>query len=273
MSIFFDDNYMNEKKIYTLLKKIGLNDLEISCYICLLRRSPMKASEISKKLSIPKATVLLALYQLSDRMGIVKRSKKSNSFLFLIENVNDLVNYLKVKEEEMSINRKEIEDSLPELRSLQNFETKKPKIYYFEGKEGIKQAFEHVLGEADEIIGYGSNEDDYKYLPELCPNYYKRRVQRKIPVTAIIPALPFNVKETIKREVEHLRKTRLVPKEWNYPIQVNVYKNTTVFYSFEEGFAMMIKSKPIADCLKKIFEMAFKQAETEDKKIRRNYTG
>lgn len=262
---------MNNKKINLILQKIGLSDLETSCYTCLLQRSPMKASEIAKKLSVPKATILLALYQLSDKMGIVKRSKKNNSFLFLIEDVNDLIKYLRAKEEEISINRKEIEDSLPELRSLQNFETKKPKIYYFEGKDGIKQAFEHVLGEADEIIGYGSNEDDHKYLPELYPNYYKRRVQRKIPVKAIIPALPFNVRETIKKETEHLRKAHLIPKELNYPIQVNVYKNTTVFYSFEESFAIMIKSQPIADCLKKIFEMAFEQAETEDKKIRKNY--
>lgn len=271
MSTFIDDNYMDEKKIYLLLKKIGLGELEISCYICLLKRSPMKASEISKKLALPKATVLLALYQLSDQLGVVKRTKKNNSFLFLVEDINDLINYLKAKEEEISLNRKEIEDSLPELRSLQNFEIKKPKIYYFEGKEGIRQAFERVLTEADEIIGYGSNEDDHKYLPELIPNYYKRRVQRKIPVTAIIPALPFNIKETIEREIEHLRKTHLIPQEWNYPIQVNVYKNTTVFYSFEESFAMMIKSQPIANCLKKIFEMAFEQAGTEDKNIRKNY--
>ncbi|KKR33788.1 MAG: Transcriptional regulator, TrmB [Candidatus Falkowbacteria bacterium GW2011_GWF2_39_8] len=258
---------MDNKKIHLILKKVGLSDLEISCYVCLLQRSPMKASEISKKLSLPKATILLALYHLSDKMGVIKRSKKNNSFLFLVEDVKDLINYLKAKEEEISLNRKEIEDYLPELRSLQNFETKKPKLYYFEGKEGVKQAFEHVLGEADEIIGYGSNEDDHKYLPELYPNYYKRRVQRKIPVKAIIPALPFNIKETVNKETEHLRRTHLIPAELNYPIQVNIYKNTTVFYSFEESFAMLIKSKPIADCLKKIFEMAFEQSEEVDKEL------
>lgn len=61
-----------------------------------------------------------------------------------------------------------------------------------------------------------------------------------------------------------------MPKEWNYPIQVNVYKNTTVFYSFDESFALMIKSKPIADCLKKIFELAFDKAAEYDKEIRAN---
>jgi len=229
MSTIIDDNYMKEEKIQIILKKIGLNDLEITCFKALLEKSPMKASEISKKFSIPKATVLVALYKMSDELGIIKRTKKKNSFLFLVDDVYDLINLLKRKEEALAVNRKEIEDSLPELRALQNFDIKKPKVYYYEGKEGIRQAYEQMLTEADHFLGYGSNEDDDKYLPELFPNYYDRRVQKKISVTAIIPALPFNIKETLKNETKHLRKTHLIPAEWNYPIQINTYKIPLLF--------------------------------------------
>lgn len=262
---------MKPEKITSILIKVGLNNLEISCYLALLKQSPQRASELSRKLDVPKATVLSALYRLSDEMGIIKRAKKKNSFLFLVEDAKDIIRYLERKESEIKNSKSEIENLLPELRSVQNFTTKKPTIYYYEGHEGMKQAFERLLEEADEVIGYGSNEDDYKYLPELYPYYYDRRVQKKIPVKAIIPALPFNIQETLKNELKHQRKTHFVPKEWNYPVQVNTYKNTTVFYSLEESFALVIKSKPIADCLQKVFELAFEKAGEYDRKIRSAY--
>ncbi|MEK9151136.1 MAG: helix-turn-helix domain-containing protein [Patescibacteria group bacterium] len=259
---------MKRDDIARFLIKIGLSELEASCYFNLLKQSPQRASELSKKLSVPKATILNALYRMSDEMGIVKRSKRRNSFLFLVEDAKDIFNYLERKELQIKNSKSEIESLLPEMRSMQNFETRQPKIYYYEGAEGMKQVFEKLLEEADGVIGYGSNEDDHKYLPELYPDYYDRRVQKKIQVKAIIPALPFNIRETIKNELKHQRKTHLVPKEWNYPVQVNIYKNTAAFYSLEESFALVIKSKPIAGCLKKVFELAFEKAAEYDKKIR-----
>jgi hypothetical protein len=83
-------------------------------------------------------------------------------------------------------------------------------------------------------------------------------------VKAIVPATYYNIK-ALANVTKELRDTHLIPKDFNYPIQVNIYKHTTVFYSFEESFALIIKSRPIADCLKKIFEMAFGKAEETKK--------
>lgn len=272
MSINSDDSCMNQEKITQILSKIGLSELENSCYFALLKQSPQRASDLAKKIDVSKATILAALYRLSDEMGIIKKSKKKNSFIFLVEEAKDLLSYMNRKEEEIKSNKIQIEDILPELRSMQNYDIKKPKVFYFEGKDGIKQAFEKVIEEADEIIGYGSNEDDAKYMKDLYPHYYERRVQRKIPVKAIIPALPFNIKDVLENSTKHLRSTHLIDKSWDYPIQVNVYNNTTVFYSFEESFALMIRSKPISDCLKKVFELAFDGSKDMDEKIRARHS-
>ena len=253
---------INDNQIQPILASLGLDQLEISCYLDLLKKSPQRASELAKKFGVPKATILTALYRLADHFGIIKRTKQKNSFLFWVEDVNDLLNYTNRQEQKLSENKKIIEQLLPELRSMMSIDAVKPQISYYEGKEGLKKAFEQVLDEADKIIGYGSNEDDVKYLPDLYPNYYERRIKKKIPVKAIIPATDFNVK-AFANNTKELRSARLIPKEFNYPIQVNIYKHTAVFYSFEESFALIIKSRPIADCLKKIFEMAFEKAGTK----------
>jgi sugar-specific transcriptional regulator TrmB len=258
---------INDNQIQSILTNLGLDQLEVGCYLSLLKKSPQRASELAKKFAIPKATILVALYRLSDHFGIIKRTKQKNSFLFWVEDVADLLNYASRQEQQSAENKKLIEQALPELRTTMSLDAVKPQISYYEGKQGLKKAFEQVLEEADEIIGYGSNEDDVKYLPELYPNYYERRIKKKIPVKAIIPATDFNVK-VFSNNLKELRNACLIPKEFDYPIQINIYKHTTVFYSFEESFALIIKSRPIADCLKKIFEMAFKKAEETDKNIK-----
>ncbi len=260
---------MEIEQIKSFLSKLGLSPLETDCFLELLKKSPQKASDLALKLEKAKATVLLALYRLADDLGIIKRSQKKNAFMFWIEDVGDLLKFVERKEKETTESKQLIEQALPELRAMTNLDATKPKIIYLEGKPGLKQAFEQVLEEADEIIGYGSDEDDVKYLPEIYPSYYERRVKQKIPVKAIIPATEFNIKDTLEKEVSKLRQNRLIPKEFNYPIQVNIYKNTAVFYSFEENFALTIKSKPIAACLKKIFEVAFEKAGEYDKQIRK----
>ncbi|MBI4050692.1 MAG: hypothetical protein HY396_01810 [Candidatus Doudnabacteria bacterium] len=260
---------MKIDQITSVFTKLGLSSLEIDCFVELLKKSPQKASELAKKFALPKATVLSALYHLSDEKGLIKRTKIKNSFHFLVEDAASVINFITRKEEILLENKRNLEQLLPELRAMQNLDAIKPKIFYYEGRGGLKQAFEQVLEEADEIIGYGSNEDDVKYLPDLYPSYYERRVKKKIPVKAIIPGTAFNLQETLKNEIKHLRATHLIPKEFNYPIQINIYRHTAIFYSFEESFGLVIKSRPIADCLKKIFELAFEKADDTDREIRK----
>lgn len=259
---------MDRQKTEKILASLGLSKLENDCYLSLLEKSPQRASQLSKSLEVPKATVLDALDRLTDEFGIVKRSRKKNFYLFLVDDPSDLVSWFDRKQSEFEHSKKQVVKMLPELRSLQSYEVSKPKVFYFEGKEGMRQALLQVLDEADEIIGYGSNEDDLKYLPNIYPAYYEQRVQKKIHVKAIIPATQFNIEETKMNERKHLRATHLIPEEWKYPIQVNIYKNTSVFYSCEENFTLMIKSKPIAECLKKIFELAYDKAGEFDRELR-----
>ena len=260
---------MFEEKLRKYLKKIGLSQLEQDCYIALIKKSPQKASDLAKRFSEHKSTVLDALHGLVDEFGIVRRTKRKNALLFVVEDVKDLLSYIDREKDTLATMKQGLSDLLPELRGMQNYEIAKPKIYYFEGIEGIHKALEQVLTEADEYVGYGSVEDDKKYLPDVYPNYYERRVAKKIPVRAILPALPESIKETLENEIRHQRKTRLVPKEFAYPTQINIYRGTVVFYSYEEGFALMIKSKPIADCLLMIFDFAFEgKAKEYDSHIR-----
>lgn len=259
---------MEEKDIRTALLKIGLSQLEVDCYIALVKRSPQRASDLSKNFSVPKATVLLALQRLTDELGVVRRIRTKNTFLFSVEDINNLLAYLNREEESIVQKKKTLTNLLPQLRSMHQYDVNKPKIFYYEGREGVHKALEQVLEEAETYDIYGSVEDDLNYLPEVYPDYYDRRVAKRIHVRAIVPALPLSIPEIINNEIKHQRAAHLVPADWNYNLQVNFYKNTVLFMSYEENFALMIKSKPIAECLLRIFQLAYERAGDYDKEIR-----
>lgn len=260
---------MKQNKINELLSKMGLKKLEIDCYLSLIKKSPQRASELSRSLEAHKPTVLIALSNLVDKYGLIKREQKKNRYLFLVEDVKQISVLLEKKAEEAKKDFEIAKNLIPELRGVQNYEASKPRVYYFEGKDGLKQAFEQVLDEADEIVGYGSIADDLKYLPKVFPNYYERRVARKIPVTKVLlPATDFNIEEGLKNEQRYLRQIHFVPKEFNYPIQINIYRDSTAFFSFEDNFALIVKNKLITECLRMILGLAFDEATEHDKEIR-----
>ncbi len=259
---------MQEDKIKKILTNLGLNELEITCYLALLKKSPQRASGLSLSLDIPKATVLDAVSRLVNEFNIVKQTKKKNFYLFSVEDPADILRWLEQKQTDYAHSKQQVNDLLPQLRSLQQYDVNKPKIYYFEGKEGVRRAFWQALDEADEVIGYSSTEDEMKYLSDIVPEFYEKRTAKKIPVRVIIPATPFNVKDTIENAQKFLRPSHLIPAQFNYPVQIQVYKNTILFFSCQENFTLMIKNKPMADCLKKMFEFAFEYTKESDREIR-----
>lgn len=259
------------KIILHALQSLGLSELEVNCYISLLHKSPQRVTNLAKEFERPRATIHLALAHLVNDYGIVSKSKKKRSFEFSVEDPQELITILDQQQRDIDRRKKRIEQLLPELRAQQQFDATKPQILYVEGVAGMKKVFLDVIEEADEIIGYGSNEDDYKYLPELFPEYYEQRVKKKIPVKAIIPATEFNIRETVGKELTHQRYTHLIPKEFNFPIQINIYRDKTVIFSLEEKFVFVIRNKAITQCLKMVFSLAYESARESDKKIREGY--
>ncbi len=262
---------LEEEKVSKILANLGLNELEIKCYLALLKKSPQRASELSRNLDVPKATVLDAIARLVNTYNIAKETKKKNFYLFSVEDPAHILRYLEQKQNDYAHTKEQVSNLLPELRGLQHYDVQQPKVYYFEGKEGVRRAFWQVLDEADEVIGYSSTEDEMKYLGDMVPEFYQKRTAKKIPVRAIMPATPFNIKDTIANAQKFLRPSHLIPAEYNYPVQVQVYKNTVLFFSCEENFTLMIKNKAIAECLKKIFEFAFEYTQESDRQIRASY--
>jgi sugar-specific transcriptional regulator TrmB len=252
------------------LQQIGLTNKEIKIYLALLKSGTHKASYLADIIEMPKTSILDILNSLVSKC-LVSKIKKKNANYFTAYDPTKILEILEKEEVEIKEKRKKINKILPWLKNLQDISSPKPQIDYLEGKRGLIEAFEDTLKVPKKnILVYGSVGAQAFSLPGEFPEYFDNRVKKKISTTCLIPACLPSLAECSINDKKHLRKTYFIPKELELPLEINVYENNSAFMSFEEKFAVIIRSKIIADCLRMVFKLAFEGAEKYDQEIRKN---
>lgn len=146
---------------------------------------------------------------------------------------------------------------LPELLSLQQTFLTKPKIQFFEGEKGMREAYEDTLTAKDGILAYANVETMHEGLPNFFPEYYKRRAANRVFIRAILTKNQTSY-DRAKKDQEELRESRFLPSEQQaFTPEVNIYNNKILFVSWREKLAIIIESKELADLQKIIFEITW----------------
>ena len=237
-------------------------------YTHLIRLNAQPASVIAEKADINRTTTYDIIETLTKR-GLISSIKKDGITYFKALDPKELLNYLEREKVEhtkkIEKQQKEIEELLPALISLENPESTKPKVTFYEGEKGMRQAYEDTLTSKETILAYANVEDMHKGLPNFFPEYYQRRgVEKKIHIKCIAP----NNKTSIERHKQDKKENRemvLIPEsEYDFSPEINIYEDKVLFASWREKMAIIIKSKEIADFHKKMYKLAWKAAKKED---------
>ena len=184
--------------------------------------------------------------------GLISKYKKGASTFFNALDPKHLLNYLERDKEEkikeIEKQKSKVSELLPQLISLQSLYGKtRPKVQFFEGEKGIREAYEDTLKSKEIILAYANVETMHKGLPNFFPEYYKRRTANKIFIRAIIPRNKLSV-ERSKVNQEEMRDTRFLPEtDMTFSPEINIYNNKILIASWKEKIAIVIESKELAD--------------------------
>lgn len=241
---------------------IGFADKEISIYLSLLEIGRGTVAEISRKASINRPTGYHILAGLEGK-GLVKISGKEPKQEFVAESPDKIESLIlgKLKEDEERL--AQARSIIPELKSIHNV-TDRPKVMFYEGREGLQKVYEDTLTSHEEILAYASVEDIKPTLPHYFPEYYKRRTKKEIPIRAIFPE-SIDARERAALDGAELRQSLIVPSErFGFHPEINIYDNKIMIASWREKLGIIIESAEIADAMKKIFELAWAEAKRLD---------
>ena len=247
------------------LEYVGFSEKEVLVYLALLELGKGTVTQISRKAGINRPTGYHVLESLAVK-ELVKMSGKEPKEEYIAESPDQIEKLLAKKIETDQKYLEEIQKIIPQLKSIHNV-SDRPKVLFYEGREGLERVYEDTLTSHEPIRAYASVGDMHAGLPGYFPEYYKRRAGAGIAIRAIIPNTEIG-RERKSFDSKEMRETALVPMDkFSFSPEINIYDNKVMIASWREKLGIIIESSEIADAMKKIFELAWAEAKRLDKLI------
>ena len=232
------------------LQQLNFDEKEADVYLALLELGEANIEQIAKKSGVKRTTVYHVIESLKEK-GYIEMSKSGKKTLYYALNPKKIGE--KLEEDKLVF-----EKIMPGLLSITNDIEKKPKIRYYEGKEGIREIYKDTLRYHNQETLVWTTEDILQYfdIDWLQDYYVTKRVENKIWQRTIAPNIEY-AQELGESDEKHLRKMRFCSKK-RFPMYVDItlYGGRFVgIMSFKDGLGLIIESEGIYKTLKSIFEM------------------
>jgi len=210
------DNKNDQLKI--TLQNFGFSEKESSVYIAVLKLGKGTVSEISRKAGINRTTGYDILNSLTIK-GVISVSGKEPLQEYAAEPPRSVILYLRKESQKIEEHIKKSEEVVHDLELLYSLKNR-PKIRFYEGKEGLQHVYEDTLTSSETIRAYASVQDVHDALPNYFPEYYKRRAKKNIDIRAIFPCTE-EALDLTKHDIDEKRETRsaLVSLFFHHPLK------------------------------------------------------
>lgn len=247
---------MKQTNIKTVLIDIGLSQNEAAILISLFRNNSMKVSDLAYESALNRTTIYGVLKTLSKR-GLVSSFTRYGIVEYKAIDPSLLLNYIDRQKEELNNKKKKIENLLPEIKKLHTLNNVLPAVNFFEGIEGVKQAYEDTLKNNQEKKTYVFSGPDavFKELGKEYVNYYVNK-RKELNITCYQIAGTTNTSKAVQNlDKKSLRITKLIPKEFAFDTEIIAYDNRVAFISLSHNklVAMIITDEAISNTIKKLF--------------------
>lgn len=240
------------------LKNLGLSEKEAKIYLALLQLGPSTPYQIAKKAELKRPTAYVIAEELVEK-GLIVHVPGEEKRRYIAKSPES---FIEEREEKL----KAAKQILPELRSFQKGTAEKPSIMYFEGAEGVRQAYEYRKKELHnkEVVGFFASAEDIS--PSVIKvfldwsEYRKRHDILLRGLTVDHPSIkPF---EKYWGEEEKII-TKFMPPEL-YNAQVSIESCDRKFVRIcimESAQTLVIESPKFAEALAETFELVWKSLE------------
>ena len=247
-----------DQSLIEALQDTGLHEAEVKVFVFLLQHdSGLRVTDIARRLRMNRTTLYGILKSLTAK-GLISSSEKRGVLLFQSIQPHLLVDYLERARERLAKNIKKVEELVPAITSIRNQEERyRPNIQFFDGAEGIKQAYEDLVRNNKEKLVYGFTgiQAVYKLMGMDWIGY----ILKKRPAMGV-KWLALAVDSSESRELsthdkEQLRVTKFLPASYNFDVEMGSYDDKTFIISFAEDhpWAMIISDQKIAETVKALF--------------------
>ena len=238
------------------LVQLNLSPQQAKLYLAALELSPAGAAILSKKAGIERTASYPHLEELV-RIGLLTVMPEKSRKLYVAQDPKVLGKILD--------DRKEVfKRLLPDLMSTFSIEGVKPKIRYYEGKEGAKTILDNSLKIGAKVILHLTPAKNILTIlgDEYAKHHIEERVRGGIRMKVLRPKEVIEGPwEMISTDKSLLREIRYLPKDFQLDNLIMIYTNTVaIVSSLRENYGLEIESKEFADTMRSFFNLAWEAA-------------
>lgn len=246
VDIFYDMN----KRLEKILEGIGLNNKEATVYLACLELDFASNAQIARATKLNRITNYEILKKLVEKKIVASYKKRDTKYFIAV----DPRVIIKQAKDKILL----AEDSLPEILSVANQIGRKPKIYYFEGIDGIKNIYDDSLTAKGTIFTFTNPKDVEDLLgKDYVEDYLQNRVKKGIKVKGLAPDNKYgkNAKEVSSYL---LREARLFSDEiYKITNEIMIYDDKVAIYSGSDQIGLIIMNPMLASTFRNIWQMAW----------------
>jgi len=237
--------------IEQILVQIGLQETEARFYLAALELGQAPVRDIAAKAGISRTNAYDVFSRLLEQGPVTQADADTNkSMLVAAEPPDQLTELLEAR-------RRKLDQLLPELRSLHNRASGKPRVRFYQGLDGIKLVLNDTLSTRDKTLcGILSMRDLYEapgraWMDELV----RRRIAAGVALR-VIRSPAKDIPNLWPQSPADLRDVRFASRDFVFSMTSYIYDNkVAIISSRRENFAMTIESEELAVMQKNLFEV------------------
>lgn len=237
-------------EIKNRLKELNFSNNEMKVYIALTQLGEAKASEIAKKINLPRTTVISILNNL-EKQKYLSAHKHHSTFYYWIESPKTIKTILE--------NKIEIADKLDTLlTNLYRQEAHFPTTQIYDTKIGIKNFIEKTLSNLDRkstiytIDAPNSKNYSKIFSKQIEENIISLKLKKNIITKTLIHFNSFKdipIEKLIRQNIQ----IRELPNGINFEASLWIINNSLIHFSGNPPFIVSIKHDKIVSGIKSIY--------------------
>lgn len=245
------------KKLQQLFEQLGHNKKEALLLDVLFHNDALRAVDLSKKTNIQRTTVYSVLKELQ-KTGLIYTTEKYGVTYFASIPPDRLPEYIARKREQFNEYQTQAEQMLPHILDARNNVSALPKVSFFQGKEGVKQAYEETLisNQEKKIYVFSGPDIVFEQLGQDYVKYYTEK-RRRLGIESFQIAPNTHYGQIIQqKDQDYIRQTLLIPTEFSFDTEIVIFDDRIGMFSFSKDtlIAIIIEDIPIANTMKMLFK-------------------
>ena len=252
--------------LQSALENIGLHEKQTAVLGVLLESgSPMYVSAIARAAKLNRTTVYDVLKELSAK-GLASQVKKEGAVRYQAIAAELLPAYVERRREALEESKRQLAEIVPQIKLLRSKGKALPKVQFFEGKEGVMQAYEDTLENNKEKILRDITGIDAVFSTfdaGWIEYYLNKRTRLGIRCTDLVPDTAWG-RKSADDDKKYIRETKFLPAKFGFGAEVSIYDNKVGIFSYaqENPVAVIIEDDTISDMMKSLFDFMERHAST-----------